>query len=93
MTRVVLNRAGHTPGREHVLHELKALLKRHDLQPRNFHSLRHYFCSSLIRAGVDIETVRVLAGHSDVRITQRYLHSEASDLKSAIAKLNRGGRG
>jgi site-specific recombinase XerD len=33
---------------------------------------------------VGIETVRVLVGHEDLRTTQRYLHSERSDLVEAM---------
>jgi hypothetical protein len=32
-------------------------------------------------------TLRVLAGHSKLDITQRYVHANAADLTAAIAKL------
>jgi integrase len=85
--RVVTNAHGRTPGRQCVLSKLKALQARHGLTSRSFHSLRHYFCSVLIRHGASIEAVRVLAGHSKLDVTQRYVHANAADLTAAIAKL------
>ena len=83
----VLTGRGKTPGRQHVLAVLSALQARHGLRARSFHSLRHAFCSVLIRRGASLEAVRLLAGHSDIRITQRYVHAAAGDLEAAIAKL------
>jgi site-specific recombinase XerD len=71
-----------------VLTTLKNLLRRFGLRTRSFHSLRHYFCSKLVNCGASIEAVRLLAGHSDLAITQRYVHAQGKDLKAAIAKLS-----
>ena len=48
------------------------------------HALRHGFCAELVRSNVGVETVRVLAGHEDLRTTRRYLRSERSDLVQAM---------
>ncbi len=76
------------PRRQHVLMALKNLLRRFGLRMRSFHSLRHYFCSKLVSCGASIEAVRLLAGHSDPCITQRYAHAQGKELKAAIAKLS-----
>ncbi len=86
--RVVLNVHGRTPGRTHVLEALKALERRHGLKERSFHSLRHYFCSTLVSRGVGAEAVRQLAGHSNLATTQRYVHASGSELRAAIAKFS-----
>ena len=85
--RVVVTISGATPGRSHVLAKLKKLQVRHGLKERSFHALRHFFCSTLIRRGASIEAVRMLAGHSGLAVTQRYVHATGSELESAIAKL------
>ena len=37
-----------------------------------------------------MEAVRVLAGHSSLTVTERYVHATAADLEAAIAKLGPG---
>lgn len=73
--RVVLNQMGTTPKRQDLWNDLAALLKRHGLRHRSFHSLRHYFCSALIDRGIPVPVVQRAAGHSDLKTTQRYVHS------------------
>lgn len=85
--RVVLNNKGNTPSRQAVYSALQALLQRHRLAQRSVHALRHAFCSVLIRRGASVEAVRLLAGHSDLQTTQRYVHAAAADLRAAMAKL------
>lgn len=41
-----------------------------------FYSFRHTYCTTLIRNGVDLETVRERMGHSDIRTTMGYLHHQ-----------------
>ena len=89
--RVIVTSVGTTPRRTQVLSKLKALQSRHGLKERSFHSLRHYFCSTLLRRGASVEAVRVLAGHNSLIVTQRYVHATAADLKEAIAKLRGNG--
>jgi len=85
--RVVVDEHGQTPSRQVVLARLKALQARHRLRERSFHSLRHAFCSSLVRGGASLEAVRRLAGHSALAVTQRYVHATGEDLEAAIATL------
>jgi len=52
------------------------------------HDFRHTFCSYLILRGVDLKTVQVLMGHSDVRTTmQIYAHVQTTHLQRAVEKL------
>ena len=87
--RVVLDDAGHTPRRQHVLHAFKQFLKRRGLPERSFHALRHHFISELLRSGASAEAARVLAGHSKLEMMQRYSHATDADLRAAIDRLGR----
>jgi integrase len=51
------------------------------------HALRHTFCSQLVQAGIPLRTVQVLAGHSSIRITEKYAHLAPSSLRDAIVGL------
>ena len=76
-----------TPGRSNVLTTLKNFEKKLGLREWSFHVLRHFFISALVRHGASIEVVRLLAGHSKLDVTQRYVHAEAGELRSAMALL------
>ncbi len=51
------------------------------------HVLRHTFGTELIRRGVDIATVRDLMGHASIQTTGRYLHSDQTTKRKAVATL------
>lgn len=51
--------------------------------------LRHDFGTRCIEAGIDIETVSKMMGHSNVSITSKvYLHESEATLKTALEKMN-----
>lgn len=55
-------------------------------KPISPHRLRHTFATHLIRAGVNLVTVRDLLGHRQITSTQIYLHVSAHDLRAAADK-------
>jgi integrase/recombinase XerD len=50
------------------------------------HRLRHTFATHLVRAGVNLVTIRDLLGHRQITSTQIYLHVTAQDLRSAAER-------
>lgn len=61
--------------------------RRAGLDDLTFHDLRRTFGTRLLEAGVDIVTISKLYGHSNVLVTQRYLHPKDSLSKEAVELL------
>ena len=53
-----------------------------------FHDTRHHFASRLAMAGVPLNTIRELLGHSDIKMTQRYSHLAPDNLRAAVEVLS-----
>ena len=57
------------------------------------HVLRHTFCSHLAMRGAPGRAIQELAGHSELSMTQRYMHLSPAALDAAIQLLDlRGNR-
>ncbi|MBU1913169.1 MAG: site-specific integrase [Candidatus Omnitrophica bacterium] len=64
-------------------------LKKSGILNFRFHDLRHTFASQLVMSGVDINTVRELLGHKDIRMTLRYSHLSQDYKRHAMGILER----
>ena len=54
----------------------------------HFHSLRHSFCTNLMRNGTPPLQVQQIAGHSDLRTTMQYTHLQNMDFAAALSVMN-----
>jgi site-specific recombinase XerD len=54
------------------------------------HVIRHTFATTLLDNGNDLRTVQALMGHSHIRTTERYLHSNDDRKVEAIQSLQFG---
>jgi integrase/recombinase XerD len=48
------------------------------------HILRHSFASTLVRNNASLPAVQSILGHSDLRVTSRYIHQNLEQLRDAV---------
>ena len=71
---------------------LRAIVKRiadqAGIYPPQLHSFRRFFALSMLRNGIDVFSLQLLMGHSDLQVLRRYLKQENADLQSAHNKAS-----
>ena len=70
---------------ESLFYQLK---KRYGVQDNiTPHKWRHTFATSFLRKGGDLETLRMLLGHSNLKTTQKYLHLNQQDIRKTYQTI------
>lgn len=71
-----------------ICRELNIPYGRYETEGFIGHDLRHHFASKVIEY-TDIETARELMAHADIKMTQRYLHTNPQRLKDAVRRFDK----
>jgi len=82
----VFRKKGNKPFKD-VKNSWARLLLEADVSNFRWHDMRHHFASKLAMAGVDLNTIRELLGHSSYEMTLRYAHLSARHKADAVALL------
>jgi len=86
-TYLLTNTTEYVEPRKYQRH-FKSYLEACAVNYNNFHTLRHTFATMAISRGMDIKTLSILLGHSDVSFTmKRYVHPNMEHKREQIEKL------
>jgi len=66
----------------------KNALKAAKLRPFEVYSIRHTFLTRLGESGCDVWTLARVAGHSNISISQRYVHPSEDTVLNALSRLS-----
>jgi site-specific recombinase XerD len=81
---VFVNRDGSRLGKEGVSMMVRRILTTLQVKGKHGpHTLRHTFATMFLRKTGDLETLRKILGHTDIKITARYTHLMRDDILDA----------
>lgn len=85
----IFNKSGFRYNQDYITRSFKKYLRKAGFDERyHFHCLRHTFLTQLATQGVSLYYLKEIAGHSDIRVTEIYLHTVTNDLREAVNKMS-----
>jgi integrase len=72
---------------DHTYRVVQDLCRELRIEDFRFHDLRHSAVTNLRAAGVDVETIMKIVGHSSVEMFLRYRAVDEEELNAAMEKL------
>lgn len=73
--------------RHTIAEKFKEYLRKLNLPEKyHFHCLRHTAITNWVKAGININYIKHLAGHSDIKTTEKYIHIDLNNIKAALNK-------
>jgi site-specific recombinase XerD len=85
--RVLCDEHGAPLTQKEVQGIMRRVARRAGVRP-GVHILRHTFCSHLAMRGATAKAIQELAGHEDLKTTQRYMHISPVAIEDAIRLLD-----
>ena len=85
---IFANEAGNPMKQAYCCDRMKELFKKAGIKHTTWHMLRHTFASHLANNGINIQAIKELLGHTDIKTTMRYAHIAPSTLVDAINTLH-----
>lgn len=71
----------------------KKALKLSAVRPFDVYTIRHTFLTRLGESGCDVWTLARIAGHSNIGISQRYVHPSEAAVLNTLSRLSRHNSG
>lgn len=86
---VFLNYRGQPISAHEIRKQFKMICEKAELNKPGLtvHKLRHTCLTLLLNAGVDLVTLKYIAGHDNIQTTAQYLHVTQKQLREAVEKL------
>ena len=85
---IFCTKKGERIGHRNALRDVKRLGGRCGIWTIGLHYCRHSFASAFMRNGGSVTDLQKILGHSDLRVTVRYVHALIGDLKVATQKFS-----
>ena len=79
---------GGTKNPSHLSHRFRYYADKCKLYDIRLHDCRHTYASWLVQAGVSLQVVKELLGHTSIKTTMRYAHLVPSTLVQAVRVLD-----